>query len=92
MMSYALRHRVQVAVYNEPLLEFGALFNSATVEDDIAGRISLVLEQAVSGNWEAVPRVTPLSEIDVQRNAEVLQRLGLAAPPGALTDGLAEVQ
>lgn len=92
MMSYALRHRVQVAVYNEPLLEFGALFNSATVEDDIAGRISLVLEQAVSGNWQAVPPVTPLSEIDVQPNSEILQRLGLAAPSGALTNGLAEVQ
>ena len=92
MMSYALRHRVQVAVFNEPLLEFGALFNAATIEDDIAARIALVLEQAIEGDWQSVPPVTPLSKIEVQPNPLVLQRLGLAAPSGELTDGLAEVQ
>lgn len=92
MMSYALRHRVQVAVFNEPLLEYGALFNAASDEDDIAARIALVLEQAIDGDWQSVPPVTPLSKIEVQPNPEVLQRLGLAAPPGELTEGLAEVQ
>ena len=92
MMSYALRHRVQVAVFNEPLLEYGALFNSATIEDDIASQIARVLERGIAGDWESVPPVTPLSRIDVQANEEVLQRLGLASPDGELVDGLAEVQ
>ena len=92
MMSYALRHRVQVAVFNEPLLEYGALFNAATLDDDIAGQIALVLERAVNGDWQDVPAVTPLSRIDVKTNDEVLKRLGLASPDGALIDGLAEVQ
>ena len=92
MMSYALRHRVQVAVFNEPLLEYGALFNAATLDDDIAGQIALVLDRAVNGDWQDVPAVTPLSRIDVKTNDEVLKRLGLASPDGALIDGLAEVQ
>ena len=92
MMSYALRHRVQVAVFNEPLLEYGALFNAATLDDDIAAQIALVLERAVKGDWQDVPAVTPLSRIDVKANDDVLKRLGLALPNGALVDGLAEVQ
>ena len=77
MMSYASRHRVQVAVFNEPLLEIGAMFSAGSVDADIAARISEVLNQLLDGNGNAVPPVTALSEIDVRTNGAVLQRLGL---------------
>ena len=77
MMSYASRHRVQVAVFNEPLLEIGALFSASSVESDIAARISQVLNQLLDGKGNAVPPVTALSEIEVMTNESVLERLGL---------------
>lgn len=78
MMSYAARHRVQVAVYNEPLLEAGALFSAASVESDVAAKIALVLDQIISGNVADVPAVTELSQIEIRTNPDVLQRFGLA--------------
>jgi ABC-type uncharacterized transport system substrate-binding protein len=77
MMNYASRHRVQIAVYNEPLLEAGAMFRAGTVASDIAVQIAKVLDQAIKGNIGSVPPVTGLSEIEIQVNPAVLHRLGL---------------
>lgn len=92
MMGYASRHRVQIAVFNKPLLEFGALFSASTVQSDIAARIATVLDQAIKGDFGGVPAVTPLSEIEIQTNPEVLQRLGLDTQLGDVGDALADVQ
>ena len=77
MMSYASRHRVQVAVFNEPLLDIGALFAAGSVAPDIAAQISQVLNQLIDGKGKAIPAVTALSEIEIWTNEEVLERLGL---------------
>lgn len=79
MMSYASRHRVQVAVFNEPLLDHGATFSAASVSSDIAATITRVLEEIIDGNIDAVPPVTGLTEIDVRTNPAVLRKLGLAS-------------
>jgi ABC-type uncharacterized transport system substrate-binding protein len=92
MMSYASRHRVQIAVFNEPLLEHGAAFSAGTVEADIAAKIATVLDQAINGRWDEVPPITPLSQIEVMTNPEVLQRLGLVQPDDGLDDKLADMQ
>ena len=90
MMNYASRHRVQVAVFNEPLLEHGAMLSTASVEPDIAAQIASVIEQIVKGDIDSVPAVTPLSEIDIRTNPAMLHKLGLSpgdqAPPDALAD------
>ncbi len=92
MMNYASRHRVQVAVFNEPLLAYGALFSAGTVDSDIASRIANVLDQVMDGRAEIVPPVTSLSEIEIRTNPEALQRLGLSASEGDIDDTLADVQ
>jgi ABC-type uncharacterized transport system substrate-binding protein len=90
MMTYASRHRVQIAVFNEPLLDHGAMYVAGSVETDIAQQITAVLDQVLSGNIDAVPAITPLTKIDIQANPEVLQRLGLESPDDRLIDALAE--
>jgi len=92
MMAYASRHRVQVAVYNEPLLDAGAIFSAGTVDSDIAAKIALVLDQALNGNMKSVPPVTALSEIDILTNPAVLQRLGLMSGDSKLDGTLADAQ
>lgn len=77
MMAYASRHRVQVAVFNEPLLEFGAVFNSGTLPGDIAETITDILDDVLSDNFESVPPVTPLSSVEIRTNPAVLQKFGL---------------
>lgn len=78
MLRYASRHRVQVAVFNEPLLDHGATFNAGTVFADIAATIARILEQIIDGNIDAVPPVTGLTKIAVRTNPAALRRLGLA--------------
>ena len=80
MLTYASRHRVQVAVFNDPLLEYGAIFSASAAESDIADQIVFVLDKVLSGEIDTVPAVTPLTEIDIQFNPQVLQRLGLEVP------------
>jgi ABC-type uncharacterized transport system substrate-binding protein len=92
MMAYASRHRVQVAVYNEPLLDAGAIFSAGTVDSDIAAKIALVLDQALNGDMKSVPPVTALSEIDILTNPAVLQRLGLMSGDSKLDGTLADAQ
>jgi len=92
MMAYASRHRVQVAVYNEPLLDAGAIFSAGTVDSDIAAKIALVLDQALDGDMESVPPITALSEIDVLTNPTVLDRLGLLIDGSKLDGTLADAQ
>ena len=92
MMTYASRHRVQVAVFNEPLLDYGAMFVASTVESDIAQQITVVLDKVLSGQIDTIPAITPLTEIDIQANPEVLQRLGLESPVDDLDDTLAEAK
>jgi len=92
MMSYASRHRVQVAVFNPPLLELGATFSAGAVESDIAAQIAAVLEKATSGRWSEVPPLTPLTEMDFRTNPAMLRRLGLEATATDLAGTLAEVQ
>ena len=85
MMAYASRHRVQVAVFNKPLLAHGAAFSSATVPSNIASTITQVLEEIIAGNINDLPPVTGLTEIDITTNPAVLQRLGLE--PGSTDSG-----
>lgn len=92
IMSYAARHRVQVAVYNEPLLEHGATFLAQPVAADVAARVARVLEQIIAGDADAVPAITRLTEIEVRSNVEILRRLGLAAQAGETADVLAEAE
>jgi len=79
MMAYASRHRVQVAVFNEPLLEFGAVFNSGTLHSDIAATITSILDEVLSDDFDNVPAITALSAVEIRTNPAVLQKFGLVA-------------
>lgn len=92
MMADASRHRVQVAVFNEPLLEFGAVFSAGTLHSDIAATISSVLDQVLSDNFDSVPAITALSAVDIRTNPAVLQRFGLSVTDTRLDITVADSQ
>jgi ABC-type uncharacterized transport system substrate-binding protein len=91
MMSYASRHRVQVAVFNEPLLEYGAMFSASAVDQDVAEQIVGALDRALRGEFSDVPAISALSDIEIQANPSVLERLGLVAPEDDVDQAMAEV-
>lgn len=82
MLSYASRHRVQVAVFNPALLEFGAALSATSVNSDIAETVVLVAHRVIRGDGDSIPTVTPLNEIKVQTNDAVIKTPKVAAANG----------
>ncbi|MFQ5982684.1 MAG: ABC transporter substrate binding protein [Woeseiaceae bacterium] len=83
ILSYASRHRVQVAVFNPALLDIGATFSVTSVDSDIAETVVSVGRRIMDGDIDSVPNVTPLNEIQVQVNPAALRKFKLAAAGGA---------
>jgi len=79
MLNYASRHRVQVAVFNPALLEYGAALSATSVDSDIATTVVSVARRIVHGDGNSIPDVTRLNAIDVQTNPAVLQKPEVAA-------------
>jgi ABC-type uncharacterized transport system substrate-binding protein len=75
MLSYATRHNVQVAVFNDSLLTLGAAISATSVNADIAQTIVAVIDELTDGNPESVPAMTPLSQIDIVTNPALAQPL-----------------
>lgn len=77
MLAYARRHDVQVAVFNDSLLELGASLSATPPADDIAAAVSEVLLELEAGRFDALPPLSPLSDVSI-RLGERLEQLRLA--------------
>ncbi|MEM9208863.1 MAG: ABC transporter substrate binding protein [Pseudomonadota bacterium] len=66
MLTYAARHRVQVAVFNDSLLSIGATLSTTPVDADVAATIRQVAEQLVAPEGADLPPISPLSDIAVR--------------------------
>jgi ABC-type uncharacterized transport system substrate-binding protein len=77
MLSYASRHEVQVAVFNESLLEMGAAISATPVDADVASTIVRVLDQFDKNQGHLLPPLSPLSEIQIRTNKAVVQQQGI---------------
>lgn len=86
MLDYAARHGVQVAVFNDALLELGAALSATADARDIAATVHAILAELKSGGLSQVPPLTPLSEMRIRLNGRLKRRLQLAEsqPGGAL--------
>ena len=92
MMSYASRHRVQVAVFNQSLLNHGAIFSASPVPADIAETIAGVLESMITGEPADVPSLTALSAIEIEENDAIVNRFGLRDERSHASVSVAETQ
>jgi len=92
IMTEASRHRVQVAVFNEKLLEHGATYSASSVDSNIADKITITLNDVLDGNFEDVAPLTPLSEIRIQTNPAMVQKFGLDLSGVEMGNSVAEAQ
>ncbi|MDH3430782.1 MAG: hypothetical protein OEM60_01750 [Gammaproteobacteria bacterium] len=78
MLAEANRQGVPVGVPNESMLKMGAAISMSTMASDIAAAIVKVLRKLQAGELEQVPPLTPLEEIRVAINGELLSRPAVA--------------
>lgn len=87
MLTYASRHQVQVAVFNDSLLSLGATISTTSVDSDIADTIVSVASQLLATGGIDVPSLTPLNKIQIRtRSPADLGRLARGA--GAAEEGV----
>jgi ABC-type uncharacterized transport system substrate-binding protein len=78
MFEDANRHKVPLVVPNEAMLQMGAAMSISTVAADIAATIARLVRRIQSGEIDALPPMTPLSEVRVAINDKVPPRQALA--------------
>lgn len=78
LLDYALTHEVSALVFSAELLRWGALLSATSRPRNIAAAVESVLDRVMSGETEALPAMTPLSEAAFEVNAEAADRLGLS--------------
>jgi len=89
MLSYASRHHVQVAVFNESLLPLGATFSGSAVSSDIAASAVVVLDKFARNQAADVADITPLTEIKFRTNKVMVRKFGLTGAPADSRDAVA---
>lgn len=82
LLGYAVAHGVRVLVSSDVFLEWGASLSATSTASDVADAVRTVLERMIAGEVDALPAMTPLSEVTVRVNPQVADRLGLAPLPG----------
>lgn len=78
MLDYASRHNVQVAVFNDRLLDLGATLSATADKEDIARTVVRVIRQIQENGIASVPLQSPLQELDVRFNENYRRRMQLA--------------
>ena len=92
IMTDASRHRVQVAVFNEKLLDHGATFSASSVNSNIADKITITLNEVIDGNIDDIEPLTPLSDIRIQTNPAMVQKFGLDLTRVEIGNSVADAQ
>ena len=92
MMDYASQHRVQVAVFNESLLSYGALFSASAVPTDIASTIVVVLDSFLNENAQSLPPVSKLTAIEIKTNPDLILSFGLEVDRSNVDVSVADVK
>ncbi len=85
LLTYASRHRVQVAVFNDSLLSLGATISTTSVDANVADTIVTVANRLLEGDGQEVPSVTPLSEMEVRTSRSPVEQV--ASEGGDTTEG-----
>ena len=82
MIGQANRRGVAVLVPSRSMLSMGASISVSTVAADIAARIRDIVGEIDDGNLEAVPPITPLTEVLVETNDERLDKATVSVRGG----------
>jgi ABC-type uncharacterized transport system substrate-binding protein len=92
IMSEAARHQVQVAAFNDSMLDYGATFTANSVESDIAARIAFALNDVGSGNMDAVAPLGELTMLQIRTNPAMVRKFGLEVSLAAAGESVADAQ
>ena len=74
LLDDAKRRNVAVVVSNDAMLPMGAAISFTTSPSNVAERIVEVMRKIQSGSLDAVPDITPLTDMNIATNDAVLEK------------------
>jgi putative ABC transport system substrate-binding protein len=77
ILDYAFEHRVQTIVFNDVLLDWGALLSVGSHTEDVAAAVAASLGEIVNGNAAELMQVRPLSIVNAHVNEKLAAELGV---------------
>lgn len=80
MLDYALTHQVQTIVFNESLLDWGALLSVGSNTNDVATAAAALLDELIRDSGVNGTRMRPLTAVDSHLNPATARALGIAGP------------
>ena len=92
IMRDAARHDVQVAVFNDSLLEHGATFSIHSVNTDVADNITIALNEILDGNIDDVAPLIALTKMRIQTNPAMVRKYGLDVSSVTISAAVAGAQ
>ena len=90
IMTDAARHGVQVAVFNDSLLEHGATFSMMSVNTDVADNITIAMNEILDGNINDVAPLSALTKMRIKTNPAMVQKYGLDVSNVAISAAVAD--
>lgn len=77
MLEHAAARGVQSLVFTPSLLEWGAVLSVTATDLDLARTLAGVVDVLADGRGDALPPITPLTELEARVNVQAAERLGL---------------
>jgi len=82
LLNYARSHGVRVCVFNDALLQWGALMSATPTPVDTARTLRRLLDGMANGA-KNTPNLTTVSELVIRLNVDVAGHFGMPSPPRA---------
>src|SRR5690606_15575670 len=77
MLEHAAARGVQSLVFTPSLLEWGAVLSVTATDLDLARTLAGVVDVLADGRGDALPPITPLTELEARVNVQAAERRGL---------------
>jgi putative ABC transport system substrate-binding protein len=81
LMAYGAKYDKQIVVFNEQLLDFGALLSVSGNDADVADQVVRLLKDSDFHAPNRRPSMVPLTTMHIELNSQVAQELGLTTSP-----------
>jgi ABC-type uncharacterized transport system substrate-binding protein len=81
LMAYGSRHGRQIVVFNQQLLNYGALLSVTGNDADVAEQVVRLLNETEFDGTARRPQMAPLTKMHLELNTGVAHELGLATTP-----------
>lgn len=86
LMAYSAQHETRILAFSPELLKFGALMSASSVDADVVDQLLAAVDGRTPQTLGPGFRLLPLTDVEIEVNAELARRLGYGTAASARRD------